>query len=60
MWFLSDIINDLALLFPYIKELKARYRSYGLEIDYAILVVENGFKIVITPYEPIYTRTKQD
>jgi hypothetical protein len=60
MWYLSDIIDDLAFVFLYIEESIKRYEQYNLCIHYEILLVDKGFKVAVTPYEPIYSRTKQD
>lgn len=60
MYYLSDIISDLASLFPFIKLMEDRYMDYGLAIDYNILVTELGVKVAIVPYDANYTRAEQN
>ena len=45
MYYLSDVIDDLASLFNYICGMEKKYADYGLDIDTNILVLENGFKV---------------
>ena len=51
MWYISDIIDDLALVFLSIEQLKEKYAIYNLEIDYTILIEEKGYKVAVRPYE---------
>lgn len=60
MWYLSDIISDLAFVFSYIKEMEAKYEDYGLAIDTAILVYDKHYRVAVTPYETVYSRRSKD
>lgn len=60
MWYLSDLINDLAFLFSYIENMESKYADYNLSIDTKVLVFRDGYKVAITPYETIYSRTEED
>jgi hypothetical protein len=57
MWYLSDVISDLAFVFPYVQRMREKYQEYGLLIDYVILIEEDGIRVVITPYEPTYRKS---
>ena len=50
MAYLSDLIDDLAFLFPYIDEMEAKYKIHNMSMKHKIIVVENGFILLITPY----------
>lgn len=56
MAYLSDLITDLAFLFPYIENMEQKYKEYNMSIKHKVIVTEDGFIILITPY--VLTRDK--
>lgn len=50
MIYSSEVILDLALLFPFIEKLEAAYAKYDIGIEYKIEVRRTGFKVRFTTY----------
>lgn len=50
MVYSSDVISDLALLFPTIDEIVKNYADYGLKVNYRIIVDIEGYIVIFEPY----------